>query len=289
MAKKRFLKVYIEITNICNLRCSFCPIDNRKKEYMDVEMFDYILDQVKEYTDLIALHVKGEPLMHPKLEEILKVCEKHDMKVNITTNATRLHEVKDILINSNAVRQLNLSIHSINENEYYMEEESSYLSKSIESANEILDKSSIIISYRLWNLRDINENKDNEGILEALGNAYSIENLITLAKSNEFVQLRNNCFLNQDTEFSWPNENDPIVSEKGTCQGLKTHIAILVNGDVVPCCLDQNGEIKLGNIMDDKLEVILESELSKSILKGFNDNKIIADLCKRCSYRLKFN
>lgn len=289
MTKKRFLKVYIEITNICNLKCSFCPIDNRKKEYMDVEKFEYILSQVKDYTDLIALHVKGEPLMHPKLEEILRVCEKYDMKVNITTNATRLDSVKDILINSKAVRQLNLSLHSIHENEYYMEEESDYLSKTIEAVNEILDKSQIIISYRLWNLRNINENKDNEDILLALEKAYNIENLVEVAKKNEFIEFRKNCFLNQDTEFSWPNENDPIISEVGTCQGLKTHIAILVNGDVVPCCLDQNGEIKLGNIMDDKLEDILNNDLSKNILKGFNDNKIVADLCKRCSYRLKFN
>ena len=289
MTKKRFLKVYIEITNICNLKCSFCPIDNRKKEYMDVEKFEYILAQVKDYTDLIALHVKGEPLMHPNLEEILKICEKYNMKVNITTNATRLDSVKDILISSPAVRQLNLSLHSINENEYYMEEESEYLSKAIDSVNEILEKSPIIISYRLWNLRDINENKDNESILKALEKAYKIDDLIEVAKKNEFVEFKKNCFLNQDTEFSWPSMEDSVISDTGTCQGLKTHIAILVNGDVVPCCLDQNGEIKLGNIMDDKLEDILENDYSKSILKGFNDNKIVADLCRRCSYRLKFN
>ena len=117
MEKKRFKKIYIEITNSCNLKCSFCPEGKRIKEFISVENFEIIINQIKPYTNLIALHVKGEPLLHPKLKEILDICEKENILVNITTNATLLEKNKDILISSKAVRQLNLSLHSITKNE----------------------------------------------------------------------------------------------------------------------------------------------------------------------------
>ena len=117
MEKKRFKKVYIEITNICNLKCSFCPEGKRKKEFIEESKFEHIIKQIKEYTNLITLHVKGEPLLHPNLRELLKICEDNNILVNITTNATLLEKKIDVLIESKAIRQINLSLHSITKNE----------------------------------------------------------------------------------------------------------------------------------------------------------------------------
>lgn len=290
MEKKRFKKIYVEITNSCNLKCSFCPEGKREKEFISVDKFEKIINQIKEYTNLIALHVKGEPLLHPKLEEVLNICEKNNILVNITTNATLLEKNLDTLINCDAVRQLNLSLHSITKNEntdkYNFEK---YINSVLSASKEILEKTNIIISYRLWNLENISQNSENYHILNALEGAFSVENLIEIAKKEKFVKLAENVFLNQDLEFIWPRLENKVISEVGTCWGLRNQVAILVNGDVVPCCLDGDGEIKLGNIFEESFEDIINSEYAKEMVKAFEENRIVHNLCKRCGFRCKFN
>lgn len=289
MEKKRFKKIYIEITNSCNLKCSFCPEGKRAKEFISVDKFENIINQIKGYTNLITLHVKGEPLLHPKLKEILEICEKNNMLVNITTNATLLEKNCETLINSRAVRQLNLSLHSITKNEntntYNFD---AYINSVIKTSKEILARTNIIISYRLWNLENISENSENYHILNALESAFPVENLKEIAKKEKFVKLAENAFLNQDLEFVWPSMENDIISEEGTCWGLRNQVAILVNGDIVPCCLDGEGEIKLGNIFEESFENIINSEYSKKMVKAFEENRIIHNLCKRCGFRSKF-
>ena len=110
-------KIYIEITNVCNLKCKFCPETNRKKEFMSLENFEKIIQKIHKHTNLVCLHVKGEPLLHNNLADILKVLEKYNLKTNITTNGTLIKENLEILRNSKAVRQINFSIHSIMQND----------------------------------------------------------------------------------------------------------------------------------------------------------------------------
>ena len=290
MEKKRFKKIYVEITNSCNLKCSFCPESKREKEFMTIANFEHIINEVKEYTNLVALHVKGEPLLHPNLKEILEVCKKNNVLVNITTNATLLEKNKEIIIESKAVRQLNLSLHSITKNEntdvYNFE---NYIDSVLKISKEILEKTNIIISYRLWNLENIEENSENYYILNCLGNAFDVENLEEIAKKEKFVKLSENAFLNQDLEFVWPSMENEIISEIGTCWGLRNQVAILSNGDVVPCCLDGEGYIRLGNIFEESFNEILNSEYSKEFIKAFEENRVIHNLCKRCGFRNKFN
>lgn len=290
MEKKRFKKIYVEITNCCNLKCSFCPEVKREKEFITVEKFEHIINEIKEYTNLIALHVKGEPLLHPNLKEILEICRKNNILVNITTNATLLEKNLNTILESNAVRQLNLSLHSITKNEnidlYNFE---NYIKSVLNSSKEILEKTNIIISFRLWNLENIAENSENYHILNALESEFSVENLGEIAKKEMFVKLAENAFLNQDLEFVWPSLENEIISEEGTCYGLRNQVAILVNGEVVPCCLDGEGNIKLGNIFEESFENIINSEYSKEFIKAFEENKILHNLCKRCGFRGKFD
>ena len=290
MEKKRFKKIYVEITNSCNLKCSFCPEGKRAKEFMSIDNFKHIINEIKEYTNLIALHVKGEPLLHPGLKEILNVCKENNILVNITTNASLLEKNLDVILESGAVRQLNLSLHSITKNENTdLFEFETYINSVLKSSKEILEKSNIIISFRLWNLENIEENSENYKILNSLGSVFSVENLKEIAKKEKFVKLAENAFLNQDLEFTWPSLENEIISEEGTCWGLRNQIAILANGDVVPCCLDGDGEINLGNILEKGFESIINSDYSKEFVKAFEENRVIHNLCKRCGFRTKFN
>jgi len=273
-----FKKIYIEITNCCNLKCKFCPETNRVKEFMSVDNFEEIIKKIHKYTNLVCLHVKGEPLLHSKLVEILKILEKYNLKVNITTNGTLIEEKLETIKNSKAVRQINFSLHSSTQNELFSNK---YLQKIFESVKELRD---IIISYRLWNLKDIKENDINLEIIKSIEEYYNIQNLKQKLSENDFLKIKENVFINQDIEFTWPDINKEVIIEKGRCLALKEQIAILVDGTVVPCCLDNNGDIPLGNVFEESVEEILNKPKSIEIKKNFERSIISCNLCKTCGF-----
>lgn len=273
-----FKKIYIEITNICNLKCKFCPETSRTKQFMSIENFEKIIKRIGKFTNLVCLHVKGDPLLHNQLEEILNILDKYNLKANITTNGVLLKDKLNIIKSSKAVRQLNISLHSSTQNELFSKQ---YLKDIFESAEELQN---VIISYRLWNLKTIRENDINIEIIQEISNYYNLQNLKEQLMQNEFFQIRENVFINQDTEFIWPNINNKAIIEKGRCLALKEQIAILVDGTVVPCCLDNNGDIALGNILKENLEEILNKEKSIKIKRNFENKVITCSLCKTCGF-----
>lgn len=289
MEKKRFQKIYIEILNTCNLNCAFCMSGKRAPKVMSVEKFTQAILKIKDYTNLIALHVKGEPLMHPYLKEILEICTENNMQVNITTNATLLLECVDFLKTSKSLRQLNLSLHSMSQNQDSNYTTKKYMENIFKACKILKESNNPYISYRLWNLQSLQKNEENLEIIKLLECEYNVNNLIEKAKENFFIELSEKVFLNQDLEFTWPSLESNEISETGTCWGLRNQLAILANGDVVPCCLDQNGDIKLGNIFEQNLNEIISSDYSQAIIKGFESNKLIHDLCKTCGFIEKFN
>lgn len=276
-----FKKIYIEITNICNLKCKFCPETNREKEFMNVEKFEEIIKKIHKDTNLVCLHVKGEPLLHPKLKETLEVLERYNLKANITTNGTLIKENLEILKKSKAVRQINFSIHSITQNKSLEKE---YLNNIFEAVEELPN---VIVSYRLWNIVELKENEINRKIIEELEHYYKIPKLIEILKQNSYFKIRENLFINQDIEFTWPNINGKEIIQQGRCLALKDQIAILVDGTVVPCCLDNNGDIPLGNIFNESLEDILNKNSTQIIKKNFENKIITCKLCKTCGFLKK--
>lgn len=283
---KKFKKVYIEITNVCNLSCSFCPKTKREYKYLGVEEFKHTLEEVKLYTDYIYFHLMGEPLLNPNLEKFLDLAYENNLKVNITTNGTLLPKVKEILIKSKALRQVNISLHSFeaNENVNFYE----YINNVLEFCNE----SSCIKSLRLWNLDSYDlkgDNKLNKDIISILKNNFNyVGDLKSDLDMKKGLKIANNVYLNSAEKFQWPTMDIDIISEEGFCYGIRDHIGILVDGTVVPCCLDGEGNIPLGNIHTNKLEEILNSERAKRIYNGFSNRKRIEELCKRCGYSQRF-
>ena len=274
-------KIYIEITNSCNLNCSFCLNTQREKSFMSIEKFEEVIKKVKDYTELVCLHVKGEPLLHLQLEDILWIIGKYNLKTNITTNGTLLKKNLCVIQKSNSVRQINISLHSCLENENLNVQE--YLNTVYECVKQ-LENTDIIVSYRLWNLKDISNNEKNEEVINFLEQKYSFENLKDQMALKEWIKLKERIFINQDTMFIWPNLNEEIINETGRCLALKNQVAILVDGSVVPCCIDSEGKIILGNIFEDSLENILNSDRALKIIQGFEKNFISEELCKRCGF-----
>lgn len=260
---------------------------------MSVEEFNFILKEIKPYTDYIYLHVKGEPLLHPELEELLVKCHEQGLKVNITTNGTLLHKVSKILLNSKSLRQLNISLHSIKGNESYKEKDE-YMERILSFIDEAQAKSDLIVSLRFWNLDKDNEinlinNKNQEylkNIEEHFKLSYKIDDVITPGNG---IKLADRLYLNQDHTFDWPDLSIEGDDGIGFCYGLRNQIGVLVDGTIIPCCLDGEGNINLGNIFKDNFSLVLESERVKNIMNGFSNRIALEELCLKCGYRKKFN
>lgn len=287
----RFKKLYIEITNVCNLACSFCPETCRKPEIMTIEAFEHILKEIEGYSEHIYLHVKGEPLLHPSIGDFLTLAQSYGYKVNLTTNGTLIKNASDKLLSKAALRQVNFSLHSFDGNEGVGSLEQ-YLQQIFDFTDKVLEGGNTIIAYRLWNNQGneaSNVESKNKKIVAAIQEHFNISFDIEekIMKSGG-IKLKDRLYLNQDFEFVWPELDLCESDEKGFCYGLRSHAAILVDGTVVPCCLDGEGVINLGNIKEHSFGEILNSDRAVKIFEGFSQRKVVEELCKKCDYRRKF-
>ena len=276
----RFKKIYIEITNICNLSCSFCPPLKRDPRTMSVAEFEHILKEVRPYTDYVYLHVKGEPLMHPQLAEILELCAAAGVFVQITTNGTLLPSVGELLVNSPAVRQVNISVHSM------AHDDSAYL-KNVTAFAKVASAAHKYIVFRLWNMDE--QGKLNPQFDRVFAELCSAFGGVKFGAERRSTALGDRVFISREQEFTWPSPTLPFISDTGTCRGMRDMAAILCDGTVTPCCLDDGGVISLGNVLCEKFCDIIESSKAKEIYNGFCSHRVTEELCKRCVYRTRFD
>jgi len=283
---KKFKKVYIEITNVCNLSCDFCPKTSRRLRFMDKKSFQHIVNSVKLHTDHIYFHLMGEPFLNQNLKSFLDISDESSLKVNITTNGTLISEVKDILLDSQALRQVNISLHSFEANDGHVKF-NEYIDNIVEFVKDASEKTNIITSLRLWNLdtKYSASNSRNVDIFEFLEQRFEIKSSLreNLKEKNSF-KLKNNVYLSMGEKFKWPSLQVEELGERVFCYGLRDQVGILVDGTVVPCCLDSDGSIALGNIFENTLEEILNSKRAKDIYNGFSGRKAVEELCKKCGF-----
>lgn len=264
----RFKKVYIEITNACNLNCSFCILNHRPIKYMSFEEFKLILKKLEGYTKYLYFHILGEPLIHPQINEFINYASQK-LFINITTNGYLIANIKHNL----HIRQLNISLHSYNPK--YQKTLKNYLDDIIDSV-EILHQNNTIINYRIWSQREYVED-----IIKYLNKYYD-----SSIKNQQNLKIKDRIFIEFKNEFTWPSLDNNYYNTYGSCRALKDHIGILSNGTVIPCCLDSQGTIKLGDIYKQDLSDIINSSKFKNIEEGFVNNKKVELLCCKCSYKV---
>ena len=290
---KRFKKIYVEITNVCNLKCSFCSEMKRAPAFMKEETFRSILDQITPFTDYIYLHVKGEPLLHPQIDRFLDLAYEKGLKVNLTTNGTLIEKQALMLMSKPALRQINFSLHSFGESGQILSEDE-YFSRIFSFIQSSLKNSETIMSLRLWNhdqsdSSTLASNKNCEvltRIERAFQLPYKIDEKINTAQG---VKIADKVYLSLESEFEWPSLEQKEDFGSGFCYALKSQAAILVDGTVVPCCLDADGVIKLGNVLSTPFAEIIEGERAEKIFSGFKRREVVESLCRGCTYRKRFN
>ena len=279
-----YSKVYVEITNICNMSCSFCHGTRREKRQMTLGEFGRAIESLRGITEYIYLHILGEPLTHPLLPTFIEYATKRDFKVAITTNGTLLSKKGDLLIRS-GVYKVNISLHSFEgESE---QNQAAYIKSCIEFADKS-SKAGVLTVLRLWNISDGDDglaaSKRNELTISLLKNHFG-EDWHFGARG---ARIRDKLHIEYGERFEWPDAKSEMLGERVFCHGLGDHFGILVDGSVVPCCLDAEGDITLGNIFESDINSILSSPRAVQMREGFQNKKGVEELCKRCSYARRF-
>ncbi|MCP4136565.1 MAG: radical SAM protein [bacterium] len=284
---KSFESTYIEITNICNLSCDFCPKTGRAPVFMKTDLFEKILMEIRGRTRFIFFHVMGEPLMHPDLEQFLELSFRYNQQVNITTNGTLISKAAPVLLGSAALRQVNFSLHSLNnQNESYVRD---YMKEIFSFIRKSQLERTVYITLRLWNMDNAGRNSSNRFITEAIEKEFNLNySIIEKDATYKGIKLAKNIFLNQDTAFLWPNMEQGFTGSRDFCSALRDQAALLVDGTVVPCCLDCNGTIALGNIRENSFDEILQSKRARALYEGFSRREAVEELCKHCGFQSLF-
>lgn len=265
---KIYKKAYLEITNFCNKSCSFCVRTRRKKEFLDLMDAEKFVGELSKVTDYLYLHVLGEPLLHPNFEDILQICKSKKLKVIIVTNGLKLKENIRLLAK---VHRVDISVHTA--------ETLQEATEAIEAAH-ALPTTAPIVQFRLWR----QDSNISEEIIRTIYRVYgqdlaNIEHI--LAPKKRGVTVTKGVYLHVGQSFEWPVITEEKGSDRGYCMGLKDQIAVLVDGTVVPCCLDAEGIISLGNLHDNKIEDIITSQRAKNLCKE--------PLCLSCKYKELLN
>jgi len=287
-----YKRVHLEISNICNVQCSFCPIVERPKDIMSLSDFSGLLAQLTPITEDVCLHLMGEPLAHPEFQKILEVASEQGASLQITTNGLLIRRYCDLFLKGPTVRQINFSLQAFKDN-FPDRDISEYLDPILAFAKQAISRRpELYINFRLWNLSD-DSGGENEEVFCYLENYFGVViNRSVDPGFNKSKKLMKNAriYLHFDSRFDWPSLDYPIVAEKGHCHGLRNHFGIHADGTVVPCCLDKEAVIDLGNVFDNdqSIQSILNSDRAVAIREGFKNGVLVEEMCQKCTFRKRF-
>lgn len=272
-------KAYLEITNVCNLACSFCPGTRRERRFLTEAEFKTLAGRLRPHTDYLYFHLMGEPLLHPQLGRFLAIAGELGFKVVITTNGTLLPARKDVLLSAPALHKVNISLQSFEANR--QGELEAYIAACAGFAAQA-GRAGKLCVLRLWNRNG----------LESLNGA--IETLLARqlprpwTESRGSLRLADKVYLEPGERFDWPDMTATDRGEHCFCYGLRDQVGVLVDGTVVPCCLDHEGDIPLGNLFEQELSEIMSTERARNIYSGFSQRQAVEPLCRRCGYARRF-
>ena len=275
----RFAKIYLEISNRCNLRCAFCPGTKRPGRSMTEAEFSTLLPRLQPYTDFLYFHLMGEPLCHPLLGRFLALAGEAGFRVILTTNGTLLPLRQDLLLASPALHKVNVSLHAFEANDLTVPFVA-YLKGCTDFGRAAEGR--VLVTYRLWN--GGGADRRNSEILAALDQAFPRP----WVEERRGIRLGERVYLEYGEKFDWPDLQAPDGGERVFCYGLRDQLGVLCDGTVVPCCLDHEGDLALGNLFDQTLPEILDSPRARANYEGFSRRHAAEPLCRRCGYAARF-
>ena len=309
-------RCYIEVTNVCNLNCDFCPKHRRQNRQLTIEEFDLLTDKIRGRVIFLYFHLMGEPLLHPLLPDFIRIAREKGFRTVLTSNGTLLDKALNLL--SSLPHKVQLSLHSHESNGKGKLDE--YINKVMQFAIPAAEQGTCVV-LRLWNQGG--RESENEQVMQLL------EQYVKKPwrERPDGYRLCDNLYLEFDRKFQWPTTQEPpssspegeglldsidplndvfeqkevtknsslggspmlitseYVPKRGAevfCKALHKQIGVLADGSLVPCCMDHNGDIILGNLFTQSLDEILNSPRAKAMVEGFCHHKATELLCRNC-------
>jgi radical SAM protein with 4Fe4S-binding SPASM domain len=258
---------------------------------MDLELFEKIISQLQGVTKEIAYHIVGDPLVLANLDKYLDITSKYGLKVSLATTGYYLPNFELHSLLHPSIKQINFSLNSYNKNAMH-KEWGEYITPLLEFCDyKLIHREDIFINLRIWNLDEsLSEEGFNKMVFNTLESHFniSLDYEDIMQNKPKFIRLAPKVRIHFDNYFIWPSLKSTHQSD-GFCYGLSSHFGILSDGVVVPCCLDCDGVIELGNLQKESLQDILNSSQAQNIIQGFAQNKATEELCQKCEYKKRFD
>lgn len=267
-------KCFLEITNICNLNCIFCPKNERPKRRMTEQEFDLLTDKLQGQVRFLYFHLMGEPVLHPLLPTFIAKARAKGFIPIVTTNGTLLTDESPLLEGLPYKMQISLHSHEGNGRK----DLETYIRRVLTFSLKAAERGCIVI-LRLWNQGGYEE---ENALINELLTHYCPQ---PWEDRYDGYKLKDNLYLENDTYFEWPTDEHERYDEQDIfCYGLRNQIGILVDGTVVPCCMDHEGALALGNLHTASLSHILSSPRARAIFDGFTHHRAVEPLCQKCGF-----
>lgn len=258
---------------------------------MDLDLFREIVEQIAPLTELVCFHLMGDPLVHPQLPQMMEICDQYEANIFLVTNGVLLRPEKIDLMLHRRLFQVNISLHSFFDN-FPHKDPSNYLERIFSyTERALVERPDMYLNFRLWNLNDVlGSQTPNTEMLEQICQRFDFQMPTAIdVRQRKSINIKNRLYLHFDTEFTWPSLDLPVLGSTGRCYGLSSHFGVLVDGTVVPCCLDKEAAISLGHVSDQPILNILGSNRAQEMIKGFKNRQLIESLCQRCQYIERFD
>lgn len=233
----------------------------------------------------------GEPLLHPLLPQFIATAREKGFKTVLTSNGTLLHRAMNLL--DSLPHKVQLSLHSHESNAKGILAD--YIDEVMCFSTQAAQKGTCVV-LRLWNQGG--KDQENEEVMRL------IERHVPKpwTERSDGFRLCENLYLEFDRKFEWPTTEKQEISEKDTignshhnerpqlfCKALLKQIGVLSDGSLVPCCLDHDGDVVLGNLFQQELEEILASPRAQALIEGFRRHTATERLCQNCESALARN
>ncbi len=274
--RKQFRTAYLELTNVCNRKCAFCPGTARAPRFMDPGLFRKLASETAPLAEIAYLHVMGEAILHPEFRPMMETALEAGLSTGLTTNGTLFRHPNAEALFLGCFRQVNVSLHSaVTDAE---------LAEITAFAKELLTRSpEVFLNLRFWNY---GQNRDRTvECFQQINRDLYVECRYPEHGGRISIQLNERISLHFNREFEWPSMTAPILPGPAYCHGCRHQFAVLADGQVSACCLDRNGDIELGNASEAPLARILSNARTHAVRRGFDAGLAVEELCKRCSFR----
>ena len=238
---------------------------------MTLEEFEQLTDRLRGQIRFLYFHLMGEPMLHPHLDDFIRIAGEKGFVPILTTNGTLLAQGLKHL-----PYKIQISLHSLEGNG--REDAARYVDEVMRFVLPAAEQGAIVV-LRLWNQGGFDSR--NETLMDLI--AQYIPRPWT--ERYDGWKLSEKVYLEYDQMFEWPeDDHEEYDVDEVFCYALRNQIGVLVDGTVVPCCLDHDGSVPLGNLYKQSLEEILSSPRAQALYDGFSHHHATEPFCKRCEY-----